>query len=81
MIVPTIVFQFILPHEVSDEEALVAMDKIRNEMVKRALVAVHKMYLPQRVKRMLFTLYLIRSVLLKRVNICMSYLKQLISLI
>lgn len=51
MLVPTIVFQFILPHNVSDEEAHIVMDKIRSEMVKRALVAVHKMYLPQRVKR------------------------------
>lgn len=51
MLVPTIVFQFILPHNVSDEEAHIVMDKIRSEMVKRALIAVHKMYLPQRVKR------------------------------
>lgn len=51
MLIPTFVFQFILPHEVSDEEAHIVMDEIRNEMVKRALIAVHKMYLPQRVKR------------------------------
>lgn len=51
MLVPTIVFQFILPHEVSDEEAHIVMEKIRNEMVKRALISVHKMYLPKRVKR------------------------------
>ena len=51
MLVPIIVFQFILPHNVSDEEAHIVMDKIRSEMVKRALVVVHKMYLPQRVKR------------------------------
>lgn len=50
MLVPIIVFQFILPHNVSDEEAHIVMDKIRSEMVKRALVVVHKMYLPQRVK-------------------------------
>ncbi len=51
MLVPTIVFQFILPHEVSDEEAHIVMKKIRNEMVKRALISIHKMYLPKRVKR------------------------------
>ena len=51
MLVPIIVFQFILPHNVSDEEAHIVMDKMRSEMVKRALVVVHKMYLPQRVKR------------------------------
>ena len=51
MLVPTIVFQFILPHEVSDEEAHIVMENIRNEMVKRALISVHKMYLPKRVKR------------------------------
>lgn len=51
MLIPTLVFQFILPHNVSDEEAHIVMDQIRSEMVKRALVAIHKMYLPQRVKR------------------------------
>ena len=51
MLVPTIIFQFILPHEVSDEEAHIVVDKVRNEMVKRALISVHRMYLPQRVKR------------------------------
>ena len=60
MLVPIIVFQFILPHNVSDEEAHIVMDKIRSEMVKRALVVVHKMYLPQRVKRhVIYTLSLI----------------------
>ncbi|MCR1903751.1 sodium:proton antiporter [Lactobacillus taiwanensis] len=51
MLVPTIIFQFILPHEVSDEEAHIVVDKVRNEMVKRALISVHRIYLPQRVKR------------------------------
>ena len=74
MLVPTIVFQFILPHNVSDEEAHIVMDKIRSEMVKRALVVVHKMYLPQKGKtiHVIYT-YLIKNELLKHVSICAFY--------
>lgn len=51
MIIPTIIFPFILEHNVDSKEALIKIDQIRNEMVKRAIVSVHKMYLPKRVKR------------------------------
>ena len=51
MIVATIVFQFILPHQKSEQEALKVVNKIRNDMVKKALLAVHHMYLPSRVRR------------------------------
>lgn len=51
MIVPTIIFPFILEHNVDSKDALVKIDQIRNEMVKQAIIAIHKMYLPKRVKR------------------------------
>lgn len=51
MIIATILFQFILPHLPSEKEALKEVNKIRNDMVKRALTEVHHMYLPSRVRR------------------------------
>lgn len=51
MLVATIIFQFILPHLPSEHEALKAINKIRSEMVKQALVEIHHMYLPGRVRR------------------------------
>lgn len=51
MIVPTIVFQFILPHQITDQVALQTIERVRQEMVKRAIKEIHYMYLPQRVKK------------------------------
>ncbi|WP_318765115.1 cation:proton antiporter [Lactiplantibacillus carotarum] len=51
MIVPTILFRFMLKPEISDGEATLEIDKIRVEMVHRAIDTVQKMYLPENVKR------------------------------
>ncbi|QNQ81715.1 cation:proton antiporter [Lactobacillus sp. PV012] len=59
MIIPTIIFPFILPHQLSDYESQRMTIKFRNEMVKQAIIAVHHMYLPKKVKRhILFSLLL-----------------------
>lgn len=59
MIIPTIIFPFLLPHQLSDYESQKMTLKFRNEMVKQALLTVHHMYLPQKVKRqIIFTLLL-----------------------
>ncbi|CAJ1202115.1 cation:proton antiporter [Companilactobacillus nantensis] len=50
LIVPTIVFRFILPHEAPDEEVTKKITEIRVNMVHQALDAVNKMYLPENVK-------------------------------
>lgn len=57
MIVPTIVFRFILPHEVSDKEALQNISRLRTAMVREAVRAARKMYLPKRVKK--YVIYLL----------------------
>ncbi|WP_300562487.1 sodium:proton antiporter [Companilactobacillus sp.] len=51
LLVPTFAFRFILDKDVTDEDADKELDKIRVEMVHRALAAVDKMYLPDRVKK------------------------------
>ncbi len=51
LIVPTIAFKFLLEKDVDDEDADHEMDKIRVEMVKKALASVDKMYMPERVKK------------------------------
>lgn len=57
MIIPTLIFPFILKHKINNEDALIKIDKIRNTMVKRAIVTIHRMYLPKRVKQqVIFTL-------------------------
>lgn len=58
MLVPTLIFQFILPHEVSNDDALEVIKRIRTDMVREAVKTVHKMYLPKRVKRyVIYILY------------------------
>ncbi|MBD5430678.1 sodium:proton antiporter [Lactobacillus sp.] len=57
MIIPTIIFPFMLEHKIDNQDALIKVDKIRNEMVKKAIFTIHRMYLPRRVKRqVIFTL-------------------------
>ncbi|TGD22964.1 sodium:proton antiporter [Companilactobacillus suantsaicola] len=51
LIVPTIVFQFILPKEVDNQSAAKEIDELRVEMVHRAIDAVNKMYLPDNVRK------------------------------
>lgn len=51
LIVPTIVFRFLLDKDVSDEDADQKIDKIRVEMVHKALAAIDKMYLPDKIKK------------------------------
>lgn len=57
MIIPTLIFPFILKHKVNNEDAIIKVNKLRNEMIKRAITTIHRMYLPKRVKRqVIFTL-------------------------
>lgn len=51
MLVPTFIFQFILPHQVNDKDAQKVVYEIRRNMVKRAIQIVHRMYLPERSKK------------------------------
>lgn len=50
MIVPTIVFRFLLDKDVSNSEAANEMSELRYNMVKPAVEMVKKMYLPDNVK-------------------------------
>lgn len=50
MLVPTIVFRWLLKPAVTDEQATTEIDKLRVEMVHRAIETVQKMYLPPNVK-------------------------------
>lgn len=61
MIVPTIIFQFILPHQITDQAALKTIDRIRTEMVKHAIKEIHHMYLPQRVKKYVIYMLLMQK--------------------
>jgi len=51
LLVPTIIFQFILDKDVSNKEAAAEMDELRVQMVHKAIDAVNKMYLPDNVKK------------------------------
>lgn len=51
LIVPTIAFRFLLKKDVTDDDAEKEVDKIRVEMVHRAIDSVNKMYLPDNVKK------------------------------
>lgn len=51
MLVPTIVFRFLLKPDITDDQANVEIDKIRVNMVHQAIEAVQKMYLPENVKK------------------------------
>ncbi|CAM3155299.1 cation:proton antiporter [Lactiplantibacillus plajomi] len=51
MVVPTLVFRWLLKPDVTDEQASAEVDRIRVEMVHRAIASVQAMYLPDNVKR------------------------------
>lgn len=51
LIVPTIVFQFVLKKDVPDAEVKKEVDQLRVNMVRHAITAVNKMYLPDNVKQ------------------------------
>ncbi|RRK10018.1 sodium:proton antiporter [Lactiplantibacillus garii] len=51
MLVPTVVFRFILKPDMTDDQAATEIDKIRVAMVHQAIDAVQKMYLPENVKK------------------------------
>lgn len=53
MIIPTIIFHFILPKERSDEEKEMAIDKVKEDMVKYALTELNKIYLPKKIRKQL----------------------------
>ncbi|WP_119325482.1 sodium:proton antiporter [Companilactobacillus musae] len=50
LIVPTIVFRFLLEKDATDDEIATEIGKIRVNMVHKAIDAVEKMYLPDNVK-------------------------------
>lgn len=51
LLVPTIIFKFVLDKDITRDEADSEIDKIRVEMVHQAIDSVNKMYLPENVKR------------------------------
>ncbi|MQS75536.1 cation:proton antiporter [Companilactobacillus halodurans] len=51
LIVPTIIFRFILPKDVSNTEISQEVTQLRQNMVHRAVEAVNQMYLPDNVKQ------------------------------
>ncbi|GIP69403.1 MULTISPECIES: cation:proton antiporter [Lactiplantibacillus] len=51
MVVPTIIFRWLLKPAITDDEATSEIDKIRVEMVHQAIDTVQKMYLPANVKQ------------------------------
>ena len=51
MIVPTIIFRFILEKDVSDEDGEKELDELREEMIQLAIATVQKMYLAKNVKQ------------------------------
>lgn len=53
MIIPTTIFQFVLPREKSDEEKEATIDRIKEEMVNYALTELSKIYLPKKVRKQL----------------------------
>ena len=50
MVVPSIVFRFILDHDMSRKEAGKQVQRLRQEMVKEGLKAVEKIYLPENIR-------------------------------
>ncbi|MFC6177264.1 cation:proton antiporter [Companilactobacillus huachuanensis] len=51
LIVPTIVFRFVLKHEATNSEIDEEVAEIRVNMVHQAIVTINKMYLPDNVKK------------------------------
>lgn len=50
MLIPTIVFPFILEHDISKKEIARRTNKLKQNMVEEGLKAVQNIYLPERVK-------------------------------
>lgn len=50
MVVPTIVFPFILKHDISEKETIQRMNSLKQAMVEEGLKAVQNIYLPDRVR-------------------------------
>ncbi|HJE41764.1 hypothetical protein [Limosilactobacillus reuteri] len=50
MVVPSIVFRFILDHDMSSKETGKQIQRLRQEMVKEGLRAVEKIYLPENIR-------------------------------
>lgn len=51
LLVPTVIFKFILKADITDSEADKEVEEIRVNMVHQAIDAVNKMYLPENVKK------------------------------
>lgn len=51
MVIPTILFKFILPKEKTDLEQEEEIDKIRRKMVDYALKELDKIYLPKKIRK------------------------------
>ena len=51
MIVPTIAFRFLLPHNLSVKESIRQTNQLRDEMVEEGINAVKKIYLPENVRQ------------------------------
>ncbi|CAJ1228068.1 sodium:proton antiporter [Levilactobacillus zymae] len=50
LLVPTVVFRFLLPKDVTNRDAAHELDQVRTTMVHQAIETVQKMYLPPNVK-------------------------------
>lgn len=58
MVVPTVIFPFILPHDISDRVIKDRIIKIRAKMVDQGIKAVEKIYLPDEVReRVMYELH------------------------
>lgn len=53
MVVPTIVFRFLLPKKVADLDQIKEMRKVRKDMVEYAMLELDKIYLPEALHRQL----------------------------
>lgn len=53
MVVPTFVFRFLLPKEVTDFDQIQEMNKVRKDMVEYAMLELDKIYLPEPLRRQL----------------------------
>lgn len=53
MLIPTLIFRFILPKEKSDEEQEKAINQVKLEMVNYALTELKKIYLPKKLRKQL----------------------------
>ncbi|WP_241244163.1 hypothetical protein [Lactobacillus amylolyticus] len=53
LLIPTVIFRFILPRQKSDEEQEAAIDQVKVEMVNYALSELKKLYLPKKIRKQL----------------------------